>query len=146
MADKVVVANGGGEGGNQQYVSKVSLGRVSMEGLVRPFETRFKLRQDPRIETLREAPGTSETSNLCWGIPSSPLLGTSVKTRNPTDPPERDKPDQTEITWQEQSRKTKKIRVENPDDAEQYVMVERIEEIVFTQPSGPRVKLVFKNK
>ena len=46
--------------------------------------------------------------------------------------------------WLEVARTTSTVRVENPDDANQYVDVERIDAICFFTPRG-RVQLLFNN-
>ncbi len=88
---------------------------------------------------LRPRPPENEDNEaeLCWG-------GESDFTENPpavvyTKPPTPDNSDGDSgaptnvsmITFTEMSRKVTKIRVENPDDSEQYVMVEDATEITF---------------
>lgn len=48
-------------------------------------------------------------------------------------------------SWIELSRFTSTVRVENPEDATQYVDVERMDGVVFNKPDGSRVKLIFTN-
>ena len=47
--------------------------------------------------------------------------------------------------WTEVERTTTTVRVENPDDATQYVDVERIETITFSLADSTRVELTFNN-
>jgi len=138
------------------------------EKIVRPFEA-FRERRDQALERLRAVPGESFEAELCWGE-ASDLPGTTAaergggfKTKKPGDEPEvSDEPEpgedkkprpkqERDLEWNEDSRKVKKIRVENPDDPEQYVMVERIEVLYMRAPSeqpfnGKRHMFTFKNK
>lgn len=130
------------------------------ERIIRPFEA-FKERRDQRLAQLRAPPDAEHQAELCWGKPpklqDSPTDpgglkdtgGTSVTTRQPEDEPPSP-PSNPTLVWREHDRKVKKIRVENPDDPEQYVMVERIEEWFANAPSaapfnGRLHKFVFKN-
>lgn len=49
------------------------------------------------------------------------------------------------VDWTEMSRTTSDVRVENPDDEEQYVIVQRIETITFQTARGERIRLNFRN-
>lgn len=49
------------------------------------------------------------------------------------------------IDWTEMCRTTSDVRVENPDDSEQYVIVQRIEAVVFQTRNGERIRLNFRN-
>jgi hypothetical protein len=125
----------------EQFTSTISR---SMEGLVRPFETAFKLRQDPRVDPRLPPGEQDETSSLCWGRSNAnPFQGTSSEIRDPEQEP-RSPDSPGEVTWNELERTVKKIRVQNPDDEEQYVMIERIEEIVWQAGSG-RVRQVYNH-
>ncbi|NEI52723.1 hypothetical protein GR217_34455 [Rhizobium leguminosarum] len=48
--------------------------------------------------------------------------------------------------WFEISRETSDVRVENPDDSDQYVIVQRVEKITFQTPEGELIRLNFKNE
>lgn len=125
------------------------------EKIVRPFEA-FRERKDQALERLRAVPGETFEAELCWGeapdftgtTGADPHSGFSTKApgdTNPSPSPNRD------LEWKEDKRETKKIRVENPDDPEQYVMVERIERLYMRAPSaepfgGKRHKFTFENK
>ena len=57
--------------------------------------------------------------------------------------PEEPEPEEQTITYDEVSRETEDIRVENPDDPEIYVMVTRIKTITFSS-SENGVQRTFK--
>lgn len=59
-------------------------------------------------------------------------------TKKPDPPPDV-------IEYNETERNTDKIRVENPDDSEQYVMVERINDITFQGPDEKLYKFILNN-
>ena len=59
---------------------------------------------------------------------------------------EDDDKEQPVKDWFELSRETSDVRVENPDDSEQYVIVQRVEKITFQTPEGERIRLNFKNE
>lgn len=66
-----------------------------------------------------------------------------------TEPPVDENPPAEQVInrlYTEVSRKTTRKRIENPDDASQYVEVERIDEITFSGPSenGASVNVTFK--
>ncbi|MEJ6845077.1 hypothetical protein V3589_02490 [Sinorhizobium fredii] len=56
--------------------------------------------------------------------------------------------EQPVLDWQEVagSRVTSEVRVENPDDEEQYVMVQRTEKVVFQTHTGELIRLNFANQ
>ena len=134
-------------------------GVVKPEQIVRPAES-WQDRYDQRIAELRAPPGLDEEDpELCIGgqnadsgltaaddtIPGGG--GFSTKKNDESDE-EKDPP---QYEWVEQSRKTKKIRVENPDDSDQYVVVERIESMQMKAPdpepfNGIVHTWIFKNK
>lgn len=59
---------------------------------------------------------------------------------------EEDEEEETVIDWNELARTTSDVRVENPDDDEQYVIVQRVETITFQTPEGKRIRFIFKNE
>lgn len=132
---------------------------VKPENIVRPFQS-WQERYDQRIAELRLPPGeVEEDPELCIGDGDSGFIGIPRDDKVPggggftvKDPEDDEEPeDPPQFTWTEQSRKTKKIRVENPDDSEQYVIVERIEEMMMTAPdhepfNGQTHRWVFKNR
>jgi hypothetical protein len=72
----------------------------------------------------------------------------SIQIINWPDFPGDDKDDEEEpvIDWHELARTTSDVRVENPDDSEQYVIVQRVETITFQTPEGKRIRFNFKNE
>lgn len=87
---------------------------------------------------LRPRPPENEDAEaqLCWGGESDfSAEPPAVVYAKPPVPDNSDGGDGVEsvstITFTEVSRKVTKIRVENPSDAEQYVMVEDATEIIF---------------
>jgi len=101
---------------------------------------------------------TSEAS-IRWGKPSNFSVvggggsivggsgGGTVVVIWPPDTPPEDPPKQEPPPFQynEEWRSTSKVRVENPDDSEQYVMVERVESIIFRGQDNKRIQLNFVN-
>jgi hypothetical protein len=138
------------------------------EKIVRPFEA-FRERKDQALERLRAVPGESFEAELCWGeepdFPGTPdadqtsgfraeAVGYGFNTKDPP-PEEPEEPAERDLAWSEEwnnnRRDTEKIRVENPDDAEQYVMVERLKVLYMRAPreqpfNGKRHKFTFKYK
>lgn len=59
---------------------------------------------------------------------------------------DKDKKEKQQVTYtfRETNRKVEKIRIENPDDEDQYVIVERIKEITFQGPKGDLYKYILK--
>jgi len=72
----------------------------------------------------------------------------SIQIINWPDFPGDDKDDEEEpvIDWHELARTTSDVRVENPDDSDQYVIVQRVETITFQTPEGKRIRFNFKNE
>ncbi|MBB2841263.1 UNVERIFIED_ORG: hypothetical protein GGE64_005045 [Rhizobium etli] len=72
----------------------------------------------------------------------------SIQIINWPDFPGNDEDEEEEpvIDWHELARTTSDVRVENPDDSEQYVIVQRVETITFQTPEGERIRLNFKNE
>jgi hypothetical protein len=58
---------------------------------------------------------------------------------------DEDEDEQPVIDWFEVSRETSDVRVENPDDSDQYVIVQRVEKITFQTPKGELIRLNFNN-
>jgi hypothetical protein len=163
-APAVDVSSAGASG---RYTSTLSLfansspGIAQPEKVVRPFEA-FRERKDQALERLRAVPGESFEAELCWGEAPSNFPGTSddpssgFSTSQPDDEDEPAEPGPAgDLAWTEEweknKRNTEKIRVENPDDAEQYVMVERLKVLYMRAPSqapfnGRRHKFTFKYK
>jgi hypothetical protein len=49
------------------------------------------------------------------------------------------------VTWNEIARTTSDLRVENPEDPEQYVIIRRIESMTFEVSTGVQVRMRFRN-
>jgi hypothetical protein len=110
--------------------------RVTLEKMLKPLEA-YQQRRDQALAALRVLPEEQET-RFCWGGPGQFTLddipadvGVTVKIKDEKDDPEEEK---KVLTWNESGRAFKKIRVENPDDPEQYVIITRIEDIDFKPP------------
>lgn len=127
----------------KQYTSSHPTGglydpRVTLEKILRPIES-YQQRRDQALAKLRAPPTEEEEeSEICWGGPGSftfdEIDGGGIK----TDPPDEEEPVGGGGThgWTEIGRAWQNIRVENPDDSEQYVIVQRIDWISFTPPGG----------
>ena len=63
----------------------------------------------------------------------------------PEDPPEPEE-DPEDVTFVEAARGVTTVRVENPNDPEQFVDVERIEEVEFATPLGINWIFKFNNR
>ena len=50
-----------------------------------------------------------------------------------------------DVTWTELSRVTSTVRIEDPDDEEVYVEVERMDSVLFVDGSGNIQRLIFNN-
>lgn len=108
----------------------------------------LRKKRDQRVYTKPPRGETGEAS-IRWGAQSdfnySPGVtqsgaGFTLKPdENPTQPTNRPR----EIIWSEVSRRTQRKRVENPDDPDQYVIVARITQIVFSTPQG-NVKMILR--
>lgn len=101
---------------------------MALESVVRPFQTRNNL-STKRIATKTTDPkskssGTACSAALCWGDvgtkPTPQPDGLSVETN-----------DCNEANSELAGRKYNDIRIENPDDSSQFVMVRRPSTIYF---------------
>lgn len=110
---------------------------LRMEQIVRPFvdvlSFRAERRQPPVIEDLPEAfiewggPSQFEFDNSFRNVANS---GRSFRVNDDGDDPDPG------TSWSEAGRTTSDVRVENPEDPEQYVIVQRIDSISFNTPGG----------
>lgn len=50
-----------------------------------------------------------------------------------------------DVTWRELSRATSEVRIEDPNDEDVFVLVERIDSVTFVDPSGNIQRLLFNN-
>ena len=77
---------------------------------------RYRIPRPPEFD-----PEGTEPGKICWGtvgaMPSPEALGTTGFT--------------VKENWQETRRKSQKVRIENPDDPEQYVIEDRPTEVTF---------------
>ena len=90
-------------------------------------------------------------ANVRWGGPGDigqPIPWSYISwNKNEPEPGTGEGPERQELTinYNEVSRETDKVRVENPEDKEIYVMVERIKSITFsTSGDGNQRKFVLK--
>lgn len=116
--------------------------KVTIEKIVRPFVYDSPLSKQAVARRTNTTPDDDAT--LTWGNTQAfnfKQLGINIEIVN-DDNPNEDEPVAGEAEkyydFQEFSRETEDVRVENPSDAEQYVIVQRITEIVFRgPPEGP---------
>jgi hypothetical protein len=125
-----------------QNVPTHLLGNPPMETLVRPFvsvESFFTPRVAP------EVPPPQPEAFASWGAPSEFDFDDSFKKRartlivfkvNDGDPPA--------LGYDEVLRDTEDVRIENPDDPEQFVIVQRIKSIDF-KVGGERQRFRLRN-
>jgi hypothetical protein len=128
--------------------------RRAMEQIVRPFVTIDS--SPPAPPTPRKPlPGEGGEAFDSWGGPSRfsrPDISDPIE--SPTrvggggfkvEWPKDDKQDSERVrVYSEIRRETEEVRVENPDDEDQYVMVERIKSIDFSTPDGWTARFVLK--
>lgn len=121
--------------------------RPRMENIVRPWvKDNFVLKENDRplivkIGALSDASGS-------FGLPSNFSRSFSFTLNNddsepiedvPEDPvedPDKEEPIIADLVYDETARTTETIRVENPSDSAQYVIVERITSIDFRGPDN----------
>lgn len=113
-------------GGGQQYTSSESWGG-GPSGTVDPFiGLRSRFDQKPKQASL--APGTSDSSTLCWGGATDDReFLTSVKNRKPSDQPTQDKDDPDKrIILRERHRWVEKVDIASEDDPDVVMITERV--------------------
>lgn len=130
-------------------------GRVFLERTVRPFVEVYGIQPETPVKPKRLLPGHDTEAYSEWGTTSNftsqsdneELVdtkggggGTSGFEVIPSD--DEDKKDKT-LT--ESSRAVEEIRIENPDDSDQYVIVERITFMDFSYSTGGNWRLKFAN-
>lgn len=118
---------------------------VGIEWTIRPYAAAEDLLQ--KVVAARPLPDPDAVANIRWGKPSTfGFLGGNFQTRVThvtywTDP---DDDDDAEIpVWEEIAQDVEDVRVENPDDPEQYVIERRRTASVFKRPDNSLVKFVF---
>lgn len=148
---------GGGAGGAVLAETRGAASRSSgiMDRTVRPFTVTDALK---RALDGRPKFDAEDTALLCWGEPSEFLLssfgsapsggGLTVQWDADNDGKDDDNKDVSLCDaeadeYQEVCRETRKIRVENPNDPNQYVIVERALAITLQSPAGTLVRFNF---
>lgn len=109
------------------------------ERWVRPsvvIESHLKDRTPRPVEVPEQAAEIrwGKASSFQWSV-TNPPAGGSVTVRLPDDEPEEPVPGPRTLEFDETTRTVQNIRVENPSDSEQYVIVQRINDITFRGPS-----------
>lgn len=116
-----------------------------------PFDTEAALQ---KLREARPVEDPDAEANLRWGAasdfssvsPSGRFVPYPYGAVNyPPDPDEDDEEDERIEDWDEEKRTTSTKRIENPDDADQYVIVEVIDSIVFKRPNNIKVRLNLSN-
>ena len=127
-----------------------------MERVVRPFVIIDSRPYDPPAPR-QPLPGEEDEAFISWGSASrfiSPQITQPVTSRTSfggggfrvTWPDDKDKnKEKKTLEYTEIERTVTEVRVENPDDEEQYVMVERIESIDFRGPDGATHRFTLNN-
>lgn len=140
---------------NKSLITNYTLfgSRPQMERIVRPFLIVDSKPYDPP-PVVEPLPGEGSDAYIAWGAPSrfiSPQITQPVTSSTSfggggyrVEWPDDTKKNKSKVKreYTETSRTVDTIRIENPEDKTQYVMVERIEEIEFRAPDGSTV--VFK--
>lgn len=108
-----------------------------------------------RLASRRPVEDQEDPANLRWGAASrfsvvDPVVqeqpGYTIIWPDRNDQDEEVVPDEIEVQdYREVSRVTEVVRVENPDDANQWVEVERINSMVFAGPTGAYVRFNFNH-
>ncbi len=95
-----------------------------------------------RLRAFRATPGAEDEADIRWGAAGFEQFESSgLQQENfsvTIQDPEEDEPPPEKVTLEftEIKRNVTPVRVENPDDPEQFVMVERIDDITFDGPDG----------
>lgn len=116
----------------------------SAEKIVRPFELVSVLAADqpPQVDADPEAETEvrfGKASQFSYSVdnPDDQLDSGGIEIRdNDADPQEDDQQPSGALIYREVRRAAFPIRIENPDDPDQYVIVSRIYAIVFDGPDG----------
>lgn len=117
--------------------------KVHFEGLVRQFVAIDSFRT-PRVPA--EPPPVEPEAFIRWGGPSAFSYDDSFRdianggVRFDTD----DDPDEDpELVYSETGRSTTDVRVENPDDPDQFVIVQKVQSMSLSGPGGRKIKFQF---
>lgn len=127
-------------------ISGITRNPPTMEDIVRPFIPVLSF-STPRVppEPIPEQP----EAFIEWGGPSVfsyedsfRALATSGIGFHVDDPGDQGIPT---VTYTETGRLTTDKRIENPEDADQFVIVQRIDRIAFQGPGGGQVEFILNN-
>jgi len=111
---------------------------VFYEKAVRPYDSIYSLSRPRKVEPVVVVP----EALLVWGSPADFQEAKFSFPEKAKDPGLSF----TVIEWSEVNRTTVTVRITNPDDAEQFVDVERVDEIEFKEPkSGDTFKLLLRD-
>ena len=106
------------------------------------FDPDNRLQIFDRLKAFRAIPGEDKEATIRWGkagfeqVPPGDDPNDNFSINLEEDDPPPAPPDQKTLVFNEIDRKVTPVRVENPDDPEQFVMVERIDNITFKGPDG----------
>lgn len=118
---------------------------ITMESLVRPFVGVFSF-STPRVAP-EPAPVEPEAF-LRWGGPSAFSFDDSfrdVASGGVSFHTDDDDNDDVEEQYSETGRSTSDVKVENPDDPDQFVIVQQIQSMAFSGPGGRKIRFQFSN-
>ncbi len=111
------------------------------------FLARLLARRLPEDADAEAEVRWGKASNFIAQMEGQAYLPTVTIINLPGYPTDDDEPEDLPVLdWYEQERTISEVRVENPDDEDQYVIVERIETITFQTAEGRRVRLNFRNE
>ena len=116
--------------------------RSSFESLVRPsvvIESHLKDRLPKPVEVPEQEAEIiwGKASTFQWSVTNPNRNGYGINVNPGTDDGDEDiPPGPSTLEFEETERTVEDIRVENPSDADQYVIVQRINEIVFQAPAN----------
>ena len=105
-----------------------------------------------RLRAFREAPGSEDEAEIRWGAAGFEQIegGGGPQDDNFSvrivDPDEPDQPPEKQVLEFKEigKRVTEDVRVENPNDSEQFVIVQTILEITFEGPDGNCRKFILE--
>lgn len=97
----------------------------NMEQIVRPFQTTTTI-VNRRSNVTKPTKVAPQKAIITWGAEGQAPVsqGITINVKN------------TDNKYQETSRKTTDVRVENPDDSNQFVIEQRVDKVTFTKPAA----------
>lgn len=129
---------------------RMKISSYSMERLTRPSKAEEVLQRAlaarPRVDDSGEA-------DLRWGAKSRfelvdqsrfPTMRIRSSTNEDGQQTQEPPPEVNVLDFNEVQRAVEEIRVENPEDSQQYVIVERVAWIIFNGPDGNYWRFNFK--